>query len=75
MFVVSRKSDESVIVDGFHNPEREIRVTVLEIKGERVKLAFEVTADAPIQHPRARRPFCGRIGFGPATADPEVFDA
>lgn len=53
MFIVSRKSEESIIVDGFNNPQRELKVTVLEIKGGRVKLAFEVNAGVPIHHPRA----------------------
>jgi carbon storage regulator len=48
MLVLSRKAEESVVVggaDGFH---RLLKVTVLEIKGGRVRLGFEVDADVPV---------------------------
>ncbi len=48
MLVLSRKSQESVVVggsDGFH---RLLKVTVLGIKGANVKLGFEVDADVPV---------------------------
>ena len=48
MLVLSRKTEESVVVggaDGFH---RLLKVTVLEIKGGRVRLGFEVDADVPV---------------------------
>lgn len=46
MYIVSRKRDESVIVDGFNSPRRELKVTVMEVRNGRVKLCFEVNADA-----------------------------
>ena len=48
MLVLSRKTEESVVVggaDGFH---RILKVTVLDIKGGRVRLGFEVDAEVPI---------------------------
>lgn len=48
MYVLSRKRDESVIVDGFSGSTREITVTVLEVKDGRVQLGFEVNADVPM---------------------------
>ena len=48
MLVLSRRTEESVVVggaDGFH---RILKVTVLEIKGGRVRLGFEVDADVPV---------------------------
>ena len=48
MLVLSRKSHESVVVggaDGFH---RLLRVRVLEIRGGRVRLGFEVDPDIPV---------------------------
>jgi carbon storage regulator len=48
MLVLSRKAEESVVVggaDGFH---RLLKVTVLEIKGGRVRLGFEVDAEVPV---------------------------
>jgi carbon storage regulator CsrA len=48
MLVLSRKNQESVVVggtDGFH---RLLKVTVLDIRGARVRLGFEVDADVPV---------------------------
>ena len=45
MFVLSRKCDESVIIDGFNSLKRALKVTVLEVKGRRVKLGLEVNRD------------------------------
>ena len=48
MLVLSRKSQESVVVggtDGFH---RLLKVTVLDIRGNQVKLGFEVDSDVPV---------------------------
>lgn len=48
MLVLSRKSQESVVVggaDGFH---RLLKVTVLGIQGRNVKLGFEVDPDVPV---------------------------
>ncbi|MGH7178890.1 MAG: carbon storage regulator [Tepidisphaeraceae bacterium] len=54
MLVLSRKSQESVVVGGpsvIGDPkgfERSLKVTVLEIYPGRVKLGFEVDADVPV---------------------------
>ena len=48
MFVLSRKTEESVIIDGFSSLKNALKVTVLEVKGGRVRLGFEVNADAPV---------------------------
>jgi carbon storage regulator len=48
MLVLSRKSQESVLVggaDGFH---RVLKVTVVGIQGKKVRLGFEVDADVPV---------------------------
>jgi carbon storage regulator CsrA len=48
MLVLSRKNQESVVVggaDGFH---RLLKVTVLDIRGARVRLGFEVDANVPV---------------------------
>ena len=48
MLVLSRKSNESVVIGG-HNPmERLLKVTVLQISSGRVKLGFEVNDDVPV---------------------------
>ena len=48
MLVLSRKSHEAVIVGGSDGFERVLKVTVLEIKGEKVRLGFEADADVPV---------------------------
>ena len=48
MLVLTRKSQESVVVGGADRFQRILRVKVLEIKGEKVKLGFDVDADVPV---------------------------
>ena len=48
MLVLSRKSQESVVVGGSAGFERLLKVTVIEIKGDRVRLGFEVDKDVPV---------------------------
>ena len=48
MLVLSRKSQESVVVGGSSGFERMLKVTVLEIKGGKVRLGFDVDADIPV---------------------------
>jgi carbon storage regulator len=48
MLVLSRKTQESVVVGGYERFERMIRITVLDIKGGKVRLGFEADADVPV---------------------------
>ena len=48
MLVLSRKSQESVVIGGSAQFERVLKVTVLEIIGGKVRLGFEVDADIPV---------------------------
>jgi len=48
MLVLSRKTQESVVVGGSDRFERMLKVTVLEIKGGKVRLGFEADADVPV---------------------------
>lgn len=48
MLVLSRKSKESVVVGGPGPFEQWLKVTVVEIKGDRVRLGFEAHTDIPI---------------------------
>jgi carbon storage regulator CsrA len=48
MLVLSRKTQESVVVGGAGGFERLLKVKVLEIRGEKVRLGFEVHADIPV---------------------------
>lgn len=49
MLVLTRKVEESVMVGEEHSPQRLLKVTVLAIQSQRVKLGFEVDTDVPIQ--------------------------
>jgi carbon storage regulator CsrA len=48
MLVLSRKSNESVVVGGPGGLESLLRVTVLEIKSGCVRLGFEADASIPV---------------------------
>ena len=48
MLVISRKSQESVVVGGANGFEHVLTITVLGISGERVKLGFDVDPSIPV---------------------------
>jgi carbon storage regulator len=48
MLVLSRKSQESVVVGGSRAFEQLLKVTVLEIRNDRVRLGFEADAAIPV---------------------------
>jgi carbon storage regulator len=48
MLVLSRKSRESVVVGGSRSFEQLLKVTVLEIQNDRVRLGFEAPAEIPV---------------------------
>lgn len=48
MLILSRKSQESVVVGGSEGFERVLKVTVLEIKGRQVRLGFQADGSVPI---------------------------
>jgi len=48
MLVLSRKIQESVVVGGSDRFQRILKVKVLEIRGEKVKLGFDVDPDVPV---------------------------
>lgn len=48
MLVLSRKSRESVVVGGADGFEHILKITVLEIRGGRVRLGFEVDTAVPV---------------------------
>ena len=48
MLVLSRKSQESVVIGGSVHCERLLKVTVLAIDGGKVRLGFDVDADIPV---------------------------
>jgi carbon storage regulator CsrA len=48
MLVVTRKSQEAVVVGGSIGFERMLKVTVLEIDCAKVRLGFEVDREVPV---------------------------
>lgn len=48
MLVLTRKSQEMVVVGGHNSFEPTLTVTVLEIRGQSVRLGFEAAPDVPI---------------------------
>ena len=48
MLVLSRKSQESVVVGRSDSSERMLTVSVLDVNGGKVKLGFEGDSDVPI---------------------------
>jgi len=46
--VFTRKNLESVVVGASDDVDRQLKVTVLEIRGTSVKLGFDVSRDVPI---------------------------
>jgi carbon storage regulator len=48
MLVLTRKTQEAVVVGGSIESEPAMIVTVLEIRPGRVKLGFEVAKDVPV---------------------------
>lgn len=49
MLVLSRKSQEAVVVESLKNNGSVLRITVIDILGQRVRLGFEATDDVTIQ--------------------------
>ena len=48
MLILTRKIQESVVVGGSDGFQRILKVKVLEIRGEKVKLGFDVDPDVPV---------------------------
>lgn len=48
MLVLSRKNQQSVVVGSAAGPTRLLTVTVLEIRGGKVKLGFDVPPEIPV---------------------------
>jgi carbon storage regulator len=69
MLVLSRRIQESVVVGGSDRFERMLKVTVLEIKGEKVRLGFEADADVPVHRSEVwERIVAGGLPRGPTAS-------
>jgi carbon storage regulator len=47
MLVLSRKADESIVIDGG------IKITIVEIRGNRIRLGIEAPKEVPIRREEA----------------------
>lgn len=54
MLVLSRKREESVVIGGSDGLDRLLKVTVLGVQGNTVKLGFEVDGDIPVHRSEVR---------------------
>ena len=54
MLVLSRRTQESVVVGGSEGFERILKVTVLDIKGGKVRLGFKADSDVPVHRLEVR---------------------
>lgn len=73
MLVLSRKIQESVMVGGSEGFAQLLKVTVLEIKGGRVRLGFEVDADVPVNRLEVwERSRAGVLPNQPQTSPPAL---
>lgn len=68
MLVLSRKSHESVVVGGSADLARLLKITVLEITGNRVSLGFEGDADIQVNRLEV---WARRNVAGPAKKPPQ----
>ena len=76
MLVLSRKSQEAVVVGGSDRFEHLLKVTVLEIRGGKVRLGFEVDATVPVQRWEVweRIQASGGPSFGHSLSSPVSFE-
>ena len=75
MLVLSRKSQESVVVGGPADFEFVLKVTVLEIRGGSVRLGFEADADVLVHRLEVwerRRAGSGSDGPGESATRPRT---
>ena len=70
MLVLSRRSQESVVVGGQNPLERMLKVTVLEIRGGKVRLGFEVKDDVPVHRWEVWQRICAGAQPPPSTEGP-----
>jgi carbon storage regulator len=48
MLILTRKNGESVVVGEDDGVQRQLKVTVVDIRGRKVRLGFEVDASVPV---------------------------
>lgn len=68
MLILSRRPKESVVIGGAGSLRRLFRVTILEIRGNSVKLGFEIDADVPVHRHEIWEKIQSQDRAGPALA-------
>ena len=68
MLVLTRKSQESVVVGGPSEPDCMLKVTVLQIQNGRVKLGFDVADGVPVHRWEVWQRICDRQAAGNGAA-------
>ena len=70
MLVLARKCQQAVVVEGCGVAAQMLTVTVLQIRGGRVKLGFEVAADVPVHRREIGTRLKGKDGADSPTKGP-----
>jgi carbon storage regulator len=63
MLVLTRKNCESVVIGDSSSPDHLLKVTVLDVRGGKVRLGFEAAADVPIHRSEVSQRACGSDPF------------
>ena len=71
MLVLTRKATESVVVGGPPGSARLLKVTVLEIRGGRVRLGFEADADVEVHRLEVWEQIYAPAGPNGSTSGPD----
>ncbi len=66
MLVLSRKPHESAVVTGIGGGDRILRVTVIEVRGTKVRLGFEVDGGVPVHRCEVWERIHGDGGLSPS---------
>ena len=59
MLILSRKNGEAVVIGGVRGLDRTIKVTVVDLKNGRVRLAFDADAAVPVHRLEVWKRICG----------------
>ena len=73
MLVLTRKSQESVVVGGPSEPDCMLKVTVLEIRNGRVKLGFDLAEGVPVHRWEVWQRICAGHAADSCATVPAVF--
>jgi carbon storage regulator len=64
MLVLSRKNHESVVVGDVGCFGQVVKVTILDVKGSKVRLGFDAHTDVPIHRSEVWQSACGNVQCG-----------